>query len=166
MSGGSAFWIKGASIDDDALAARLGAWRDRFAEDHSEFLRVENDDEPPRDLMSSVSRALETEIIWLSMQSTVDAFELLHYRNGTLIRELVYSCENERTWDRVSGTRQSWEPWASEPIVGDTDPMPDPWIVIEHYGLQGQRPSSAKSRSKSKSAPKSQPKRTSSGSRG
>jgi hypothetical protein len=82
MSGGAAFWIKGASVADTALAARLGAWRDRVAEEHSSYLRVENDDGPPRELMAALSGERQTDVLWVAVQSTVDAFELVHYRNG------------------------------------------------------------------------------------
>ncbi len=152
MSGGAAFWIKGASLDDKTLAARLGGWRDRVAE--KRYLRVENDAEPPRELMETLSRELHTDVLWVSMQSTVDAFELVHYCDGALLRELVYGCyAKEREWERVAGTRQPWEPWAEDPVIGEMDPMPDVDVVFGHYGLFDTDPVPAK-KPKAKAKPK------------
>jgi hypothetical protein len=88
------------------------------------------------------------------MQSGVGAFELVHYRDGALVRELVYGCyEREGEWERVTGTRQAWESWSEEPVVGDVEPRPDVYTVFDHYGLFDTEPN-AMAKAKAKAKPK------------
>lgn len=79
----------------------------------SEFIRVPLEDnafEPPADRLSELSSFLNTDVIWLSFQSTVDAFEFHHWREGTILRSLIFGCyKEERTWERVDGQPEPWE---------------------------------------------------------
>jgi hypothetical protein len=64
---------------------------------------------PERDLMEPSSR-LKTDVLWLSFQSVVDAFQFHHWRAGQHLRSLVYGCFTaERTWERAEGTPEPWE---------------------------------------------------------
>ncbi len=64
----------------------------------------------PEDTLRDLSRAAQTEIIWLSFQKQVDAFEFQHWKNGVLERRLTYGCyERERTWEKVEGEPEPWE---------------------------------------------------------
>jgi hypothetical protein len=65
---------------------------------------------PPIDQLLEMSSALETDVMWLSFQSVVDAFEFHHWRAGQSLRTLVYGCyKEERTWERIEGTPEPWE---------------------------------------------------------
>src|SRR4051812_6214750 len=58
---------------------------------------------PERDLMT-LSSQLQTDVIWLSFHSVVDAFQFHHWRAGEHLRSLVYGCFTvERTWERAEG---------------------------------------------------------------
>ena len=73
-------------------------------------LPLSGDLSPPREKLRGVSAELRTDGIWLSFQSTVDAFEYHHWRAGAALRSLVYGCyEEERTWEEISGTPEPWE---------------------------------------------------------
>jgi hypothetical protein len=150
MGGGSAFWIRDAAVDDVELAAKLGSWRDRIAERSGSFLRVENDDAPPRELLTELSLSRHTDVLWIAAQSTVDAFELLHFRDGRLVRELVNGCyRDERTWERVVGDPEPWEAWDEPPVVGRFAPLDAVGValrVFDHYGLYGRAPVRASKR--------------------
>ena len=63
----------------------------------------------PDEMLASLSSRLQTDVIWLSFQSVVDAFQFFHWQEGARIRVLVYGCEQERTWERVEGTPEPWE---------------------------------------------------------
>jgi hypothetical protein len=67
--------------------------------------------EPPESVLAEFSAAFGTEVIWLSFQSVVDAFQFYRWNAGTLTRALVFGCfgDEERTWDRVDGTPEPWE---------------------------------------------------------
>jgi hypothetical protein len=153
MSGGASFWIRGGQ--DTVLGARLGAWRD--VEVDGAWLQVTNDHEPPRELMAELSRTGKTDVLWVSYQSVVDAFEFLHYQGGALVRELVYGCEDSQVWERVSGKRQPWEPWPDDPVIGEMEPFPRVWDVFEHHGLLGASGKEGRSRGRAKASPKPPP---------
>lgn len=66
--------------------------------------------EPPMNKLAALSADLDTEVIWLSFQSVVDAFEFHHWQAGKLLRSLVFGCyEEERTWEHVVGEPEPWE---------------------------------------------------------
>lgn len=65
---------------------------------------------PPTDGLVRLSAELNTDVIWLSFQSTVDAFEFHHWRAGVTLRSLVFGCyKDERTWELVEGEPEPWE---------------------------------------------------------
>jgi hypothetical protein len=61
-----------------------------------------------RDLMELSSR-LKTDVLWLSFQSVVDAFEFHHWRDGERLRSLVYGEMVQGIWERAEGTPEPWE---------------------------------------------------------
>src|SRR5258708_14187 len=65
---------------------------------------------PPIDQLLELSSALGMDVIWLSFQSVVDAFEYHHWHAGQSLRTLVYGCyKEERTWERIEGVPEPWE---------------------------------------------------------
>ena len=69
-----------------------------------------HDFNPPEALLQRLSMELDTQVIWLSFQRTVDAFEYARWESGALRRHLVYGCyEQERTWEKAEGEPESWE---------------------------------------------------------
>jgi hypothetical protein len=159
MSGGAAFWIR--SNDPEGVRAaildQVGGWRDVIAE--SRFVRIENDDHPPRDLLRTLSSSHETDVFWVFAHGSRDIFEYLHFCDGDLMREIVFASVNECTWERLEGVPEPWERWRHPPELGKFDPQSASeaadW-VFKHFGLLDTEPDervSAKSKSaKSKSA--------------
>ena len=65
---------------------------------------------PPLGKLAQLSSQLSTDVIWLSFQSVVDAFQFHHWCGGTAIRSLVFgSFHAERTWEHVEGVPEPWE---------------------------------------------------------
>jgi hypothetical protein len=66
--------------------------------------------EPPERKLMDLSLRMATDVIWLSFQSVVDAFQFHHWRAGEHLRTLVYGAfKEERTWERVEGSPEPWE---------------------------------------------------------
>jgi hypothetical protein len=64
----------------------------------------------PEDVMAALSRDLQTDVIWLAFQKTVDAFAFQHWKDGKRLRRLTFGCyEKERTWEEVDGSPEPWE---------------------------------------------------------
>jgi hypothetical protein len=103
----------------------------------------------PTARLEGLSRESDSDVIWLSFQSVVDAFGYAHWRSGVCLRELVYGYEKEeRTWERVHGEAEPWEREAlfgGGPQVsfgpGDTEPQLDARetarAVADHFDLPG-----------------------------
>lgn len=50
------------------------------------------------------------DVIFMSFQSVVDAFQYTHVVDGTIVRKLVYGCYvAEREWETVEGEEADWE---------------------------------------------------------
>jgi FAD/FMN-containing dehydrogenase len=107
----NAFYVRNSG-DSTASAIRRKFPAAKF-ESGQEFVGVvlTNDAfEPPADKLAELSSDLATDVIWLSFQSVVDAFEFHHWRGGTAVRSLVFGCyRDERTWERVEGEAEPWE---------------------------------------------------------
>ena len=83
-----------------------------FTETGSEYYAVEHAPrKPPEADYASLSARLDTDVLYLSFQSVVDAFEYHRWRSGQRLRTLVYGCwgPQERTWERVEGKAEAWE---------------------------------------------------------
>jgi hypothetical protein len=103
-----------AVADDTAITEAIRAkFPNAAVEANSQFRGVTLPNEafeaPEGDLMELSSR-LKTDVLWLSFQSTVDAFQFHHWRAGQRLRSLVYGCfVNERMWERAEGMSEPWE---------------------------------------------------------
>lgn len=74
---------------------------------------------PPERLLLELSLQQNSDVIWLSFQSAVDAFQFHHWRAGLHLRSLVYGCfAEERTWERAEGDT---EPWEREVFFGQSE---------------------------------------------
>lgn len=82
-------------------------------EQFEEFTGVNMGDdafEAPAAILTKLSSQLGTDVMWMSLQSTVDAFQFHHWKLGKQIRSLVYGCfQEERTWERAEGEPEPWE---------------------------------------------------------
>ena len=108
--------------DPVTAAAVRAAYSVAYSESGTSFFAVDQPDDHfrcPDAEMEALSARLKTDVIWLSFQSAVDAFQYHHWNDGKLVRSLVYGCfEKEREWERVEGTPQ---PWESGVFFGDLD---------------------------------------------
>ena len=61
--------------------------------------------------LAKLSKEFGTDVIWLSFQSVVDAFQFRHWRAGTIVRSLVFGChgDEERMWTEADGQPEPWE---------------------------------------------------------
>jgi hypothetical protein len=109
----NAFYVRGAQ-DNSAIEAAI---RSKFPSAkivaNKEFWGVtlpEEVDKAPEHHLTELSLHLGTDVLWLSFQSTVDAFEFHHWRGGQHLRSLAYGCfVEERTWALAEGTPEPWE---------------------------------------------------------
>lgn len=61
---------------------------------------------PPEADSIELSARLDTDVLWLSFQSSADIFEFSHWRSGLRLRELAF---RGYVWERVSGAAEPWE---------------------------------------------------------
>ena len=109
----NAFYVKTPS-DSDALgfliSRRFPTARIEAGSPFTGVVLPPEAHQPPQPDMAEISTRLDTDVIWLSFQSSVDAFEYHHWRSGDLLRSLVYGCyKEERTWESVGGHPEDWE---------------------------------------------------------
>ena len=101
------------NTSDEAVSLVRSMFPAAKVEAASEFIGVnlpEDAFEPPVDSLVALSTKLGTDVIWLSFQSTVDAFEFHHWHAGIVLRSLVFGCyQEERTWERAEGQPEPWE---------------------------------------------------------
>lgn len=64
---------------------------------------------PPEDELAALSVRLNTDVLWLTYQSTADAFGFHHWRSGKHLRSLVYAYAEQFVWERVEGEPEPWE---------------------------------------------------------
>lgn len=96
-------------VTEDAITAVRAMFPSAEIETNAEFTRVLKAELHEHDLLDLSSR-LDAEVMWLSYQSVVDAFEYYHWQSGLLRRALVYGCYvAERTWERIEGEPEAWE---------------------------------------------------------
>jgi hypothetical protein len=116
----NAFYVR--AKEKDAIATIRELFPNVEIESSPAFLGVKMSDdafEPPESDLAALSARLNTDVIWLGFQSTVDAFQFHHWRSGQHVRALVYGCfQDERTWERVEGQP---EPWEREVLFGQRE---------------------------------------------
>jgi hypothetical protein len=107
----NAFYVK--SDEEAAIMAVRREFPEAEIEADGEYIGVKLADdafEAPEQKLSDISKRLSTDVIWMSFQSAVDAFQFHHWRSGAHLRSLVFGCfGEERTWERVEGTPEPWE---------------------------------------------------------
>ena len=106
----NSFYVR---TSDDSIIAEI---RTRFSVTDVElggdfvgFILSPHAYDPPSSSLVQLSSDLRTDVIWLSFQSVVDAFEFLHWRSGHALRCLVYGCQEQGIWERVEGQTEPWE---------------------------------------------------------
>jgi hypothetical protein len=107
----NAIYVRAA--DPAKTAAVRAAYPEASTEPGSEFYAVEHAGfAPPEADLARLSARLGTDVLWLSFQSVVDAFEFHHWQDGRHLRALAFGCRGpeERTWERAEGEREAWEP--------------------------------------------------------
>lgn len=104
------FYVR--KVTDDVISAVRIAFSSAETTTTAEFIGVMLSScasVPELDLVA-LSLRFETDVIWLSFQSVVDAFEYYHWHTGTQLRALVYgSSDQERIWERIEGQPEEWE---------------------------------------------------------
>lgn len=106
----NAFYVR--KVTDDADSAIRALFPSAVMTSNSQFIGVvlDNQAETPVHELMALSARLETDVMWLSFQSVVDAFEYYRWNSGVLLRALVYGCyTQERTWERIEGQPEAWE---------------------------------------------------------
>ncbi len=79
-------------------------------EDFSGVILDDDAFEAPEQALAKISSELNTDVMWMGFQSTVDAFQFHRWKAGKHIRALVYGCfQEERTWERAEGEPEPWE---------------------------------------------------------
>jgi hypothetical protein len=84
-----------------------------------------SDHNSPREALAQLSADLGTDVIWLSFQSVVDAFEFHHWHSGQALRSLIYGCQEQGIWECVEGQTEPWEreayfrPYSPKLIIPD-----------------------------------------------
>lgn len=108
----NAFYVR-ATTDDAAIAAEIRAqFPNAEVQTDTQFWGVtlpEDAFEAPESDLMELSSRLKTDVLWLTFQSVVDAFQFHHWRAGQHLRSLVYGLGEERTWERAEGTPEPWE---------------------------------------------------------
>ena len=99
--------------DESVAAAVRAAYPSAYTEPATTFYAVRQPDQLfrcPESELQSLSARLDTDVIWLSFQSAVDAFQYHHWVGGNHLRSLVYGCfDREREWERADGQSEEWE---------------------------------------------------------
>ncbi len=86
------------------------AFDDVVEEDGLRWISADASFELAVEALVSLSFELDTDVVLMGFQSSVDSFLYRHARQGALIRDLVYGCfKDERSWERIAGEPQAWE---------------------------------------------------------
>jgi hypothetical protein len=126
MASYEAFYVRGVTDESAIVAAIRAKFRRAKIQAGAPFWEVQRrpalwpwarTELPERDLMELSSR-LKTDVLWLSFQSVVDAFEFHHWRAGEHLRSLVYGHTVQGKWERAEGTP---EPWERQVLFDQTD---------------------------------------------
>lgn len=111
MSTFNGLYIHSQPSEEEARAAILGLYPEARIE-VGEFVSgiLSRDEmEPPEQALKEISAKLNTDVIWITFQTTAESFIFHHWGSGTQMRALWYGCANEGTWERVEGKAEPWE---------------------------------------------------------
>jgi hypothetical protein len=64
---------------------------------------------PPEAELARGSARWNTDVLWLTFQSTPAAFRFHHWAGGRQVRWLVYGYDKQGMWERVEGEPEPWE---------------------------------------------------------
>ncbi len=107
----NAFYVR-AEVEKAVPAIRKD-FPEAEIEQFEDFVGVRMDDEAfeaPEQILANLSAQLRTDVMWMSLQSAVDAFQFHRWKDGKQMRSLVYGCfQEERTWERAEGQPEPWE---------------------------------------------------------
>jgi hypothetical protein len=108
-----------------------------IGQDFTGFGLADDAFEPPHDDLVRLSSEFGTDVIWLSFQSVVDAFQFHHWHAGALRRSLVFGCygDEERAWTQADGQPEPWEREAFFP-PGD---LTQPWFGTDEEKRERER---------------------------
>ena len=112
MSTYNAFYVRKQAADEVTHAAILSLYPKARIEVSADFIGgvLSRDDiEPTEQKLAELSEQLETDVIWVTFQTTAESFIYHHWRSGSQLRALWYGCANEGTWERVEGEVEPWE---------------------------------------------------------
>lgn len=96
-------------VNDIAISDVRGMFPSAELITNAEFIRVRLGIYAPEQALMGLSLRLETDVMWLSYHSVVDWFEYYHWKDGILLRALVYGRTVERAWERIEGEPEAWE---------------------------------------------------------
>ncbi len=112
MSTFNAFYIRKKAADKETRAAILSINPKASIQTFDDFIGgiLSTDEwEAPEKKLSALSRKLETDIVWVTYQTTAGSFIYHHWHSGAHLRALMYGCLKEGRWDRVEGQAEEWE---------------------------------------------------------
>ncbi|MBC7783929.1 MAG: hypothetical protein H7144_08815 [Burkholderiales bacterium] len=112
MSTFNAFYIRKKAADRDTRNAILDLYPKAQVKAFDDFIGAvlsSNDLEPPEQKLCALSAKLNTDVIWLTFQTTAGSFIYHHWQNGSHLRALMYGCKKDGQWDRVEGQAEEWE---------------------------------------------------------
>jgi len=127
------FWIRGSGLE-------LGPGFTVTPEPHGGYLRVAAAADVTREVLAGLAKTHATDVIGLSAHDASGAFEYVHYRGATLVREIVHGCFDENLWEKLSGLPEPWEAWRRPPKLGKYDPIPAGEVaqrVYAHFSFNG-----------------------------
>jgi hypothetical protein len=107
----NAFYVKG-DVDQASIDVIHASFGNVQIDNSESCMGVRFPDDvfhPPTDALRDLSAKLSRDVYWLGFQSTVDAFRFHHWAEGTEVRSLVYGIDEERIWERATGTPELWE---------------------------------------------------------
>jgi len=112
MGTGNVLYVR--SSGDSTTSAIRKMFPNAKVESGQDFIGVTlaaDDDGSPTCDLAKLSTEFRTDVVWLSFQSVVDAFQFRHWLAGKLVRSLVFGCygDEERMWNEVDGQPEPWE---------------------------------------------------------
>jgi hypothetical protein len=97
---------------DQQASALKATYPSAYTEPGSSFFAIDlppdHFDCPEGELLA-LSKTMETDVLWITFQSAVDAFVYHHWKSGLLQRSLVFGAMEQGIWEQVEGNAEPWE---------------------------------------------------------
>jgi hypothetical protein len=96
------------------------------------------------DLLMKISTQLDTDLMWISYHTIVDAFAYFHWRAGVLLRALVCGHTEQAIWERIEGQPEAWEqatffePESLELLLDDEDETEEEKQQLREFWQKGE----------------------------